>query len=421
MPGTIAEKILARASGKKEVEPGDFIVANVDVVFAHDGTATLAFDVMKELGEERVFDSKKVVLFIDHAAPSPSPAISAIHTRMRVFSKTHNVKLYDVGNGICHQLLPSEGYVKPGSLVVGADSHTVTHGAFNAFATGVGSTDAAIAMMTGKIWLKVPESVKLELNGNLGRGVTSKDLILFLIGTFKADGFNYMAVEYSGSTIASLSVDSRMTIANMGVEMGAKASLMPLNESTKAWLSKRVQEPIIPVEPDKDATYYKTFSFEVENLEPMVAAPPNVDNVKPITEVEGLEVDQVFIGSCTNGRLEDIELALRILKGRKAKVRCIVIPASKEVYYEALRRGYIEELLKSNCVVGPPTCGPCIGAHMGLLGPNEVGISTSNRNFPGRMGDREAKIFLASPLTAAASAVEGRITDPRKYLEGELQ
>ncbi|MEM3635887.1 MAG: 3-isopropylmalate dehydratase large subunit, partial [Thermoproteota archaeon] len=400
MSGTIAEKILAKASRKKYVEPGDFIVADVDVVFAHDGTATLAFDVMKELNEEKVFDSKKVVLFIDHAAPSPSPAISAIHNRMRDFSKLHNVKLYDVGNGICHQLLPSEGYVKPGSLVIGADSHTVTHGAFNAFATGVGSTDAAIAMMTGKIWLKVPESIKLELNGNLSEGVTSKDLVLFLIGNFKADGFNYVAIEYSGSTIEKLSVDSRMTIANMGVEMGAKASLMPLNENTRVWLSKRVQGPITPVEPDKDATYYKTYSFDVKSIEPMVAAPPNVDNVKPVTELEGLEIDQVFIGSCTNGRLEDIELALRILKGRKVKSRCIVIPASKEVYYEALKKGYIEELLRSNCVVGPPTCGPCIGAHMGLLGPNEVGISTTNRNFPGRMGDRDAKIFLASPLTA---------------------
>lgn len=417
MGGTIVEKILARASNRKNVEPGEFIVANVDVVFAHDGTAALAFDAMKEFGSEKIFDKEKVVLFIDHAAPSPSPAISEIHARMREFSKRHGVKLYDVGNGICHQLVPSEGYVKPGSVIIGADSHTVTHGAFNAFATGVGSTDAAIAMMTGKIWLKVPETVKIELNGELKKGVTSKDLILFLIGNFKADGFNYMAIEYSGSTIERLSVDSRMTITNMGVEMGAKASIMPLNKATEVWLRERVKGNFEPVNPDPQASYFKSYSFEVSNIEPMLAAPPNVDNVVPVSEFEGTEVNQVFIGSCTNGRLEDIELALKIIKGKKIKVeRCIVIPASKEIYIEALKKGYIEELLKAGCTVGPPTCGPCIGAHMGLLGPGEVAVSTSNRNFPGRMGDRNAKIFLASPLTAAATAIEGKIADPRRYL-----
>jgi len=413
---TIVEKILAKASGKERVSAGDFVLADVDVVFAHDGTALLAIESMQEIGVEKVFDKDKVVFFIDHASPSPSPQISNIHLAMRRFAKKHGIRFYDVGSGICHQVLPEEGYVKPGSVVVGADSHTVTHGAFNAFATGVGSTDAAIAMATGKLWFMVPESVKVTVEGKLGNMVMSKDLVLHVLGEVKADGLTYKSVEYHGECVEDMSVDSRMTLANMAVEMGAKCCPMELNKATDEWLRERVNG-FKPVYADKDATYSDELHVDASKLEPLVAAPSNVDNVKSVREVEGTEVDQVFIGSCTNGRLEDIRVAAKILKGKRVKTRCIVIPASRRVYREALNAGYIDRLVEAGCVVGFPTCGPCIGAHMGLLGDGEVAVSTSNRNFTGRMGSSSSKIYLASPATAAASALEGKIVDPRKYGE----
>ncbi|MGQ9781401.1 MAG: 3-isopropylmalate dehydratase large subunit [Nitrososphaeria archaeon] len=411
---TIIEKILAKSSGKNKVIAGDFVVSNVDVVFAHDGTALLAIESLKELGISRVFDPSRVVFFIDHAAPSPSPQVSNIHTKLRKFAKQQGIRLFDVGTGICHQVLPEKGYVKPGSVVVGADSHSVTHGAFNAFATGVGSTDAALAMATGKLWFRVPETIRIDVYGRLKKMVMSKDLVLKVLGTVKADGSTYASVEYHGDCIDSLSVDARMTIANMAVEMGAKACPMELNEQTIAWLADKVPESV-PVTADKDAEYSQKLSFNANELEPMVAAPSNVDNVKEVREVEGQEVDQVFIGSCTNGRMEDIVMATKIIQGKKVKTRCIVIPASRRIYIEALHAGYLEKLVEAGCTVGPPTCGPCIGAHMGLLGEGEVAVSTSNRNFTGRMGASTSKIFLASPATAAATALEGKIVDPRKY------
>jgi len=411
---TIVEKILAKSSGKKGVSAGDFVVSNVDVVFAHDGTALLAIESMAELGINKVFDPQKVVFFIDHAAPSPSTQISNIHVSLRKFAKEQGIKLFDVGSGICHQVLPEEGYVKPGGVVVGADSHSVTHGAFNAFATGVGSTDAALAMSTGKLWFKVPETVKITINGKLSDMVMSKDIVLQVLGIIKADGLTYEAVEYHGSCIDGLSVDGRMTIANMAVEMGAKACPMEVNSKTKAFLRGRIDK-FEPVKADIEAEYKEKLFFNAEKLEPMVAVPSNVDNVKNIREVEGQEINQVFIGSCTNGRIEDIKTTTRILEGKQVKVRCIVIPASRRLYIESLRAGYLDKLVSAGCTVGPPTCGPCIGAHMGLLGEGEIAVSTSNRNFTGRMGASTSKIYLASPATAAASALEGKITDPRKY------
>jgi len=411
---TIVEKILAKSSGKNSVTAGEFVLSNVDVVFAHDGTALLAIESMQEIGIEKVFDANKVVFFIDHASPSPSPQISNIHSAMRKFAKKHGIRLYDVGSGICHQVLPEEGYVRPGSVIVGADSHTVTHGAFNAFATGVGSTDAAIAMSTGKLWFMVPESVKITVEGQFRDMVMSKDLVLHVLGEVKADGLTYKSVEYHGSCIDGLSVDSRMTIANMAVEMGAKCCTMELNSATEEWLKERVGS-FRQVKADKNASYSDELYVDASKLEPLVAAPSNVDNVKSVREVEGVEVDQVFIGSCTNGRIEDIKVAVKILDGHHVKARCIVIPASRRIYYEALHAGYLDKLVKAGCIVGFPTCGPCIGAHMGLLGDGEVAVSTSNRNFIGRMGSSSSKIYLASPATAAASALEGKIVDPRKY------
>jgi len=417
MKGTIAQKILAKASHKEEVNPGDFLVVDVSTIFVHDGTAALVFQAMNEMGLEKPADSSDFVMCIDHAAPSPAAQMSDIHNEMRRYAERNGVKLYDVGYGICHQIIPSEGRVRPGTVVIGADSHSVTHGAFNAFSTGVGSTDAAIAILTGKIWLMVPETVKMTIEGELRKGVMSKDLILSIVGTVGADGLNYMAIEYHGELLERLSVDSRMTITNMGAEMGAKASLMTVSDKTSEWLRERIQEGINPVFPDEDASYHEQLLFSADEIEPMVAEPPNVDNVRPVSEIGQVEIDQVFIGSCTNGRIEDLEIAAKILRGKRSKARCIVIPASREVYLQALEKGILETLLRSGCAVGPPTCGPCVGAHMGLLGKGEVAISTGNRNFPGRMGDRDSKIYLASPATAAASAVEGKISDPRKYLE----
>ncbi len=416
MRGTIAQKILAKAAHRTDVEAGEFVVADVSLVFAHDGTSHLIFQAMKELGLNRPVDPSRFVMCIDHSAPSATPAMSDIHSEMRRNAKEKGFRLFDVGSGICHQLIPSEGYVRPGTVIVGADSHSVTHGAFNAFAIGVGSLDAAIALLDGKIWLMVPETVSIEIEGSLRSGVMSKDLILSIIGCVKADGMTYKAVEYSGEPIDKMSVDSRMTVTNMGTEMGAKASIMTLNDNTVAWLRSRIGDGFEQVMPDEDAQYSDHLTFNASTIEPVLAVPPDVDNVKSVSEVEGVEVDQVLIGSCTNGRMEDLEMASKILRGRRTKARTIVIPASKDIYTNALKNGIIESLLNSGCVIAPPTCGPCVGAHMGLLGKGEVAVSTSNRNFSGRMGDKDSRIYLASPATAAASAIEGKIADPRDFL-----
>jgi len=414
---TMAEKILSHAAGKN-VSPGEFIIANVDLVFAHDGTALLAIDVMREeLKREEIFDKNKVVFIIDHAAPSPAVGMSIVHKAMRAFARKHKIRIYDVGNGICHQILPENGHVKPGMVVIGADSHTVTHGAFGAFAIGVGSTDAAIAMVTGKIWLRIPETLKIVVDGEKKPWIMGKDIILHIIGSLGSDGANYMAVEFHGKVIKELSIDSRMTLTNMVVEMGAKAGLIPVDEKTIEWLKPRISGELKKIVPDSDAEYYETLHYDITDLEPQVAVPPNVDNVKSISEVEGLEIDQVFIGSCTNGRFEDFYIAAKILKGKRIapNVRCIAIPASKRVYGEILKSGIANTLLEAGCVIGPPTCGPCVGAHMGVLGPGEIAVSTSNRNFPGRMGDRTSKVYLVSPATAAASAVKGKLSDPKDF------
>lgn len=414
---TMAEKVISKSARLSHVEPGDMVVAEADLVFGHDGSFPLALEVMKEMGKEEPWDSEKVVLFIDHSAPSPTPEISNLHKAMRDFSRRSGVRLYDVGSGICHQVLPEEGFVRPGMFIVGADSHTVTHGAFGCFAIGVGSTDAAVAIASGKIWLKVPESVKIELEGELKGSVTTKDAILKIIGELKADGMNYKSVEFHGTSIDKLSMASRMTMTNMGAEMGAKATIMPVDKYTCEMIRMEFGLEVDAFLPDGDANYSDTFEFDLTSIIPMVACPPNVDNVRPVEELSGTAIDQAFIGSCTNGRLEDLHLAARILKGNRVRVRCIVIPASRKVLLEAVRDGTVETLSRAGCVVGPPTCGPCVGAHMGLLGPGEVAVSTSNRNFPGRMGDRDAMIYLASPATAAASALEGKIADPRRYVQ----
>jgi len=416
---SLTEKILSAKVGRR-VSPGDFIVVDVDLAYAHDGTAPLAIKVMKENRElYKVYDPSKVVLVIDHVSPPPHVEAAKVHELLRSFAGEFGIKLFDVGEGICHQVIAEHGYVRPGMIVLGADSHTVTLGALSAFATGVGSTDIAVAFALGKAWLKVPEAVKILLEGKLKPWVTSKDVILNIIGSVKADGLTYKAAEFQGSAVKHLSVESRMTISNMCVEAGAKVGLFPTDEVLVSWLSSIGIEYRKTMSADLGAEYSDELNFNLSELEPQVAAPPNVDNVKEVTEVEGIEVDQVFIGSCTNGRYEDFLIAAKILEGRRVRegVRCIAIPASRKVFTKLLRNGVLEVLAEAGCFIAHSTCGPCIGAQLGLLGPGEVAISTSNRNFLGRMGHKDSKVYLASPATAAASAVEGKITNPKKYLK----
>lgn len=411
---TMAHKILSAKVGK-DVQPGEHVVAEVDLVYAHDGTAPLSIDILEEMDLGVI--PEKVVFTIDHAAPAPHAEAAALHMRMRSFALRWRVRLFDVGQGICHQVIPESGLVKPRDLILGADSHTVTLGALGAFATGVGSTDAAIAMARGRAWFRVPEAIAVVVEGNLRGDVMAKDVILEIIGRLGSDGANYRAVEFLGSTVEAMSVDSRMVLSNMSVEMGAKVGLVPVDGKTISWLGDRGVRAE-PLGPDHEAPYSEVHEFRAPDIKPNVALPGNVDKVIPVEDAEGVQVDEVFIGSCSGGRFEDFLQATRILRGRKVKesVRCIAAPSSKRVYESLEESGVLRELTKAGCVIGPPTCGPCIGAHMGVLGPEEVAVSTSTRNFPGRMGHPTSKIYLASPLTAAASAVRGELTDPGRYL-----
>ena len=418
MEMTISQKIISKATGEK-VEPGDIVEVSVDLVMVNDITGPLALETMKEVGIERVWDPDRVVVVLDHQAPANSINSAELHIKMRKFVEKFGIKhFYDVGRGICHQILVEDGFAKPGEIIVGADSHTCTVGALGAFGIGVGSTDAASVILTGKIWLKVPESMKIIIRGNFADFVSPKDLILSIIGDIGADGATYKAVEFTGSTIRKMGISGRLTICNMAVEMGAKTGIIEPDERTLEYLAKigvSVDDSWL-VRSDADAEYCEIKEYDVSELKPMVAIPYRVDNVKPVEEVEGIEVDQVFIGSCTNGRVEDLLDVLRIVKGRKIakNVRCIVIPASMKEFEKALSMGIISELIRAGCLVYSPTCGPCLGGHLGVLGKDEVAVSTSNRNFIGRMGHKKSKVYLVSPATAAATAVTGKLTDPRR-------
>jgi len=373
----------------------------------------------KAMGATRVWDPQRVVVVFDHQVPASSLEAAGFHQALRRFVEEQGIpNFYDVGRGgICHQLVPEEGFALPGSVIVGADSHTTTYGALGAFATGLGSTDMAAVLATGELWFRVPESLKVVAEGSLRPPVSAKDLTLAIVGRVGADGATYMAVEFKGEAVRELSVDGRMTLCNMAVEMGAKNGIVEPDAKVEAYVRGRARFPYKPVHSDRDAEYADEVTLEASKLEPMVACPHSVDNVKAVAEVEGVEVDQAFIGSCTNGRLEDLEAAARIIKGRRVhpRVRLIVIPASQRVYLEAARRGLIEAFVEAGAVVCAPTCGPCLGSHVGILGDEETCISSANRNFIGRMGSPKSKVYLASPATVAASAVEGRIADPRKY------
>ncbi len=417
----IAEKILASSSGKDEVKPSDIIDAKVDKAMINEITGPLAIQAFKEIGTPKVWDKKRLVMILDHHVPADSVKSAELHRIMRAFAKEQGVPLfYDVGHGgVCHQVMVEKGHVLPGELVVGADSHTCTYGCVGSFATGIGSTEMAGVFATGTIWLKVPSSIRIVVDGKFRKSVTPKDLILHVIGEVGADGANYRAVEFTGSAISGIGMSGRMTICNMTVEMGAKTGLINPDKVTLEYVKTVTDEPFKVLTSDPDATYEKTVEVNLDKLASQVACPHSVDNVKPVKDVEGTKIDQAFIGSCTNGRLEDLELAARFLKGRKVAkdVRLIVIPASQEVYMQALQRGLFEVFVKAGGFVCNPTCGACFGGHMGLLTAGEVCVSTSNRNFVGRMGSPEAQIFLASPATVAASAVAGRIVDPADFKE----
>jgi homoaconitate hydratase family protein len=413
----ITEKILAKASGKKIVHPGEIVNANVDFVMVHDLTGPLAVEAFKKIGIQKVWDNKKVVVILDHQVPAESVKAAELHKTMRQFAKDQNLQIYDIGRGgICHQVMPEKGYVTPGAVIVGADSHTCTYGAFGAFATGIGSTEAAAVMATGKIWFKVPPTIKINVKGNFQKFVTPKDLILAVIGKMRVDGAIYKAVEFTGPTIQNMTMAGRMTVCNMAVEMGAKNGVIEPDETTRKFLVDRVKTmPDFKMfQSDKDATYEKTVEFDITKLPSQVACPSSVDNVKPVLEVGDVSIDQAFIGSCTNGRLEDLQLAAKILKGRKIKdgVRALVIPASQEVWRQAMQQGLLEIFTEAGAIVCGSACGPCLGGHIGLLAAEETCVSSSNRNFIGRMGSPQAYVYLASPSVVAASAVTGKITDP---------
>jgi len=416
MGKTMVEKILSKLSGR-EISAGDLVVAPIDYAMAHDGTAPLAIKAFMEMGGERVWDPARIIFIIDHVSPSTSIGTSKLHKLMREFARKHGIRLYDVGSGICHQVMVEEGYVKPGYIVLGADSHTCTYGALGAFSTGVGSTEMASIFLSGKLWFKVPETIKITVVDDPPSWIMGKDIILNIIGALGSDGATYKAVEFDGPVIEKLGISDRLTICNMVVEMGAKAGMIKPDEKTRSFLGDDLGRIEI-AEPDKDAEYVDEYVVGVSRLEPQVAKPPRVDDITSVTEVEGIEIDQVFIGSCTNGRVEDLRAAAKILKGRRVKdgVRLLVVPASRRTYLKALDEGLIRIFLEAGGAVYSPGCGPCMGGHIGILGDDEICISTSNRNFAGRMGSPRARIYLASPLTAAASAITGKITDPRRFM-----
>lgn len=408
---TLSEKILSAHSGK-EVKAGEITVAAVDWILMQDGTGPLAVRQLEKLGMVRAARPDHVVLFLDHASPSPKKELSNDHNTLRDFARKTGVRVSDIGEGISHQIM-AEKYINPGEILVGSDSHTCTGGALGVFSTGLGSTDVAVAVATGKTWFRVPETFRIAAKGRrLPRGVYAKDIMLFLIGQITADGANYKALEFGGAFFSEMAVPDRLTLSNMAVEAGAKAGLFPSDGRTEKYLKQQGRSKgYSPLEPDKDAVYERVIEIDIEKLRPVIAKPHTVDNISFVDEAGTIKLDQVFIGTCTNGRIEDLRIAANILKGRKVakSVRCLVSPGSKAVYQQALREGLLEVFLEAGCVILPPGCAACVGVHQGILGDGEVCLSTQNRNFKGRMGNPESEIYLSSPAVAACSAVEGKI------------
>jgi 3-isopropylmalate/(R)-2-methylmalate dehydratase large subunit len=417
---TITEKILARAAGVERVVPGQLVDAQIDVVMCHDVTTPPAISMLVEKGIDRVFDPEKIVVTPDHFQPAKDVQSAELHKRLDDWARRHHIKhYYRLGRaGVCHALLPEQGHIRPGEVIVGGDSHTCTYGAFAAFSTGIGSTDLAAAIATGKLWFKVPASMKFVLNGSLPKGVYGKDVILAVIGRVGTDGALYRAMEFVGPALAKMSMEARMTMTNMAIEAGAKNGIIGFDEVTGVYLGEHLkdQEPYTIFESDADAEYVATEEFDCSKLEPMVALPHLPSNALPVGQCAGKAMDQAYLGSCTNGRIEDLRIAAGIMKGRQVAIRTIVVPSTPEVWKQAADEGLFDVFYSAGCVISAPTCGACLGGFMGVLAAGEKCVSTTNRNFVGRMGHPKSEVYLASPATAAASAIEGKLTDPRKYL-----
>ena len=413
---TFSQKVLSRASGK-DVVTGDIVQAKVDLAMSHENS-TMVLSSFRDIGAEKIWDPSKVVLLFDHRVPANTIKTAEAHREIRLYAKESRLpNFYDLGEGICHQVLPEKGHVRPGMLIVGSDSHTTTYGALGAFSTGIGATEMAAVWATGEIWMRVPETLRIHVRGKLKPHVRSKDIILKIIGELGADGADYRCVEFTGNTVDSMSISSRMVLSNMSIEMGAKAGICFPDGTTDRWLTDRIQGwDNVETDFGQNSTPDEEEKFDISTLVPQVACPHQVDNVCNVTNVEGIRIDQAVLGSCTNGRLEDLEAAEALLRGRMVHrdVRFIVVPASREIYIEASRRGILASLASSGAVIVNPGCGPCLGGHQGILAAGERCISTTNRNFRGRMGSPSAEVFLASPDTVAASAILGKITDPRK-------
>lgn len=415
MSMTMSEKILAKASNKSLSEAGEIVMANINVAMTHDLTGPLSVESFRKIGTEKVWDPSKIVIPFDHQVPADSLDAANNHIIMREFVKEQGIEnFYDVNEGVCHQILPELGHVVPGEVIVGTDSHTCTHGALGAFATGIGSTDMAMVFSTGQLWFKVPETIRFNIEGTLNENVYAKDVVLNIIGKVGADGATYKACEFAGETVSNMSVSDRMVLCNMAIEMGGKTGLVEPDDKTLNYVKTRSNKPFEVFKTDLDASSLEIIDIDVNNLEPQIACPHNVDNVKPVSELDK-EIDQVFLGSCTNGRISDLRQAAKILKGNKIAngVRMLVIPASKEVYTKALNEGLINIFVDSGALVCNPCCGPCLGGHVGLIGPGEVSLSTSNRNFKGRQGSPEGEVYLSSAAVAASSAIEGKIVAPK--------
>lgn len=419
MGKTIVEKIIS-AHAEKEVKAGDFTIANVDVVLAQDGTGPLAVDQIRKMGFNTAANPERTVLFLDHAAPSPRKELSNDHMKLRGFAKETGVHVSDIGDGVCHQVI-SEGYLNPGEILIGADSHTCTGGAMGAFSTGMGSTDVGVGIALGKTWLRVPETFLFKITGEFGKGVCSKDLILHIIGLIRADGATYKSMEFTGPTIDAMEMTDRMTLSNMAVEAGAKCGLIASDDKTKAFLEEYGRgDKFVVVEADADAVYEKTFDIDVSDLKPTVSFPHTVDNVRTVDsdDYKGVKIDQVFIGTCTNGRIKDLRIAAEMMKGKKRhpNTRVIVTPASRKIYGQALEEGLLTIFNDFGASINTPGCGACVGVHQGALGDGERCMATQNRNFQGRMGNTKGFIYLGSPYVAAATAIAGETVDPRDYL-----
>ncbi len=415
--GTLVEEIFSNKLGRP-VEAGETVVVDVDRVMSHDTTTPLAIQAFRKLAQQnggRVFDARRSHIVFDHIIPASTIPAATLHREVRTFAKEQDISILQ--EGICHQVMPERGYVIPGDIIVGADSHTCTYGALGAFATGMGSTDIGVAYATGRGWFRIPTTINVRIEGSLPSGVYAKDVTFEVVRHLGVDGANYRAIEYTGSFIESISISERLTLCNMAIEMGGKAGLIAADETTRAWLRGRTDRDY-PMLAARNPRYERVVEIDVSRLQPMIACPPDVDHVVSVEEVEQVQIDQVFLGTCTNGRLDDLAIAATILRDRTIhpQTRMVVIPASREVYLEAMRLGYLEIFARAGASIGTPGCGPCIGRHFGVLAPGERALTTMNRNFTGRMGDPTAEIYLGSPATVAATALTGHITDPRDFL-----